>query len=131
MREAGRELDAEIAENVMGWTDVEWGGAFLWGAFPGLVEAEGEGVTTFVPHYSTEIVHAWLVVEAMRAKGWDCEMQVLTDGFTATFRPYTDYLAPKHRAAVDPRQGGMPLAICLAALQAVSGEIPPNGDAGK
>lgn len=121
-RQAGRELDAEIAEKVMGWTNVHKRGGIWWGAFPGLVEAEGEGVTTFVPHFSWLIESAWLVVEAMRAKGHSINIECDDSGFVVRVRIFTPdpewdgggYFSSDKEASVC--RDSAPLAICLAAL---------------
>ena len=56
----GRELDAAVAEEVMGWTDFvdeqNISTAGLWGHEP-------SNHYSFVPHYSTDIAAAWTVVE--------------------------------------------------------------------
>jgi hypothetical protein len=117
---AGRELDGEVAQKVMGWVDVglkpianafgqhvidEWAG----------VAPEGTGRPSLVPRFSTMIQDAWPVVEKMRrefafvavisGKGpsgpasWVCKVN--RDG---------GFIEEKGETA--------PLAICLAALRA-------------
>lgn len=120
---AGRELDAEVAEKVMGWRrypiPFNRGQAAL---LPNLAAVElvrpGMNLNGFAPAYSTDIAAAWQVVEKMVADGKvvvvkgdglrDGERNprwtVLVDG-----QPRTD----AHTAA---------LAICHAALAALEGK---------
>ena len=115
---AGRELDALIAEKVMGLTRhdesyvAEGVGKvlrFVWRDGCGGCVYSGD---MFLPHYSTNIADAWEVVE--KADLWSLYGSI-GDG------PY--------RACIqfEDREGLMtadtaPLAICLAALKAVSQE---------
>jgi len=89
---AGRELDALIAERVMGE---------MWGVGPNLEDT--------LPHYSTQIADAWLVVEKMRPY---FEIYCDGGGWVARFG-WAD--AGTLAAYADTA----PLAICLAALKAV------------
>lgn len=122
---AGRELDALVAEKVFGWTDVCAATRTLYG-----------GTTWFVPHgrpdaafmkyaevpsYSTDIAAAWLVVEKLRPKFWT----KLCAGMTLTESPlhecamglYATEDGPSHQLAYE-RDASAPLAICRAALAA-------------
>jgi hypothetical protein len=54
---AGRELDARVAECVMGKQAASWGGF-------GLME-DAERIAVDLPHYSTDIAAAWLVMDEM------------------------------------------------------------------
>jgi hypothetical protein len=63
---AGRELDALIAEKVMGWTGFWKRGEPSMMAYPPVEQAAGiDGERWPVPNYSTNIAAAWLVVEKM------------------------------------------------------------------
>lgn len=92
---AGRELDALVAERVMGWTRVRnepavyptksehssgqviiaprgWmnpDGDVLHGQRPG-TEPDDNYAIADIPHYSTRIGAAWQVLEKMREMGW-------------------------------------------------------------
>lgn len=97
---AGRELDALVAEKVMG--DV--GGT--------------------VPYYSASLEAMWLVIDAMYQRGYWCQMRTPFqagadgDGFWAGFTPHGTSGwngKPDHWTRADD----MPHAICLAALEAV------------
>lgn len=101
-----RELDAMVAEKVMGWT--------LHGVAPsgGRVLIAPSGAMG-IPNYSTDISAAWQVVEKMRSKRIHFEMGSTIPGdWTAYFNNdrATDKSAPR--------------AICLAALKAVGVEAP-------
>ena len=102
--EAGRELDARVAEKVMG----QGSGYPLPNDFHYIAE---------IPYYSTDIAAAWEVVEKLKDDGYTvqlwsysgsccygCAIARPTDGFQ------TPPLAPPT----------MPLAICRAALAVVS-----------
>lgn len=133
---AGRELDALVAEKVMGWVwataglgvpedrrrawlkptlssiDIEWRGE---------IKAKHRGVAAAefgdVPHYSTSIADAWTVVEKLNNNIGDVHLYATRDGFSVHI--HEDGTEDVWRASVDPRDGGMPLAICRAALCAV------------
>jgi hypothetical protein len=64
---AGRELDAEVARVVMGWTDIVVSDI---GAFGHPLILKPEWARIIVPHYSTDIGAAWEIVQRMRALGW-------------------------------------------------------------
>jgi hypothetical protein len=111
-REASRELDAEIAEKVMG-ADMP---RFFPGAYPLQRRVDAP--------YSTEIESAWLVVESMRAKGWSLSLDDLGyDGEEWRVR-----FEHSERREHDIKESWVyadavtaPLAICLASLKALEG----------
>lgn len=145
---AGRELDARIAHEVMGFPD----GVALHGEYPrdiGCEPPDGQypyffhGTVFFERHGfghdftpSSDIAYAWLVVERLRTLGWLVRVQEMPDGF-----PYRDDMTgePTFTARalcllypVAQREGGVrhvrehramadstPLAICRAALAAI------------
>lgn len=133
----GRELDALVAEKVMGYSRVD---------VPRDVNGENEGVTlwppnvdvaeyqwpyvgpvqiySFCPMYSTDIAAAWQVVEKMQERGMWAQLRTpfgkgkMDDGFWCGFTPMltTGWNGrPDHNTSA----AMMPLAICLAALKAV------------
>lgn len=122
MKENARKLDELIATRVMGWrwtTDECEAPELNHGR---CVRPDGIVVHDFCP--SSGIAAAFSVVEAMFAKGWQCDMRVTFDGYAVDF----DDLARTVSARVDPREGGMPLAICRAALAASTpAEAPLSG----
>jgi hypothetical protein len=114
---AGRELDALVAEKVMGAdpSTVHWhlsNATFL-------VDGKWVDVPP-VPHYSTDIAAAWEVVEKMSQKyHWRIQSPFdVGDEWYAglTPRSVTGWNGrPDHYAGAP----SAPLAICLAALKAV------------
>ena len=133
---AGRELDALIAEKVMGWVcKTKWvegsgstclthfwykpgndiapdGEGHTQGMFPS-GRVSGNRVADIIPHYSTSIEDAWLVVEEMRDKGFNCCLGIVKEGVSATFTKLLSFKAYR------PYGESMPHAICLAALKVV------------
>lgn len=123
--EAGRELDALVAEKVMGltvWRDTHGDMLInLWSGPPGDLDA------FVIPRYSTDMAFAWQVVEALRTR--------TPQGFEVEFhlKPPREGRKPVYEAMVIFQQdfyryrrfagvsdtGSVPHAICLAALQAV------------
>lgn len=125
--EAGRELDALVAERVMGWTRPPRG-RVTWTA------PEGYG-TSFgaVPRYSTDIAAAWLVVEQTAALVVErddytfnhltlCQLGIQA-GWAASYDTIIDdYEWHEHveRYPRSARSETAPLAICRAALRALA-----------
>lgn len=124
--EAGRELDALVAEKVMGWTYQEssfLGVSKFWRIGPkGVIEIE-----EWRP--STKIASAWAVVEKL--KEFISEKDLAPDLFHVNFRieyngdnwwaGFTER-EPEGVASFGPITGigeSAPHAICLAALKAV------------
>lgn len=113
---AGRELDAAVAERVMGWTRTHethrlHGRTYLRGAAP------ATGRLQAVPAYSTDIAAAWLVVEKLREHGWFPSVQAQEE---------CGQLGGRWLCEVDPRFSFIdgdgstaPLAVCRAALAAM------------
>jgi Phage ABA sandwich domain len=113
---AGRELDALVAEKVMGWTQVRnskpEGFSSLWrGRPPGNL-----ATLRTIPDYSTDISDAWKVVEKVdNRNGVAREMGVLTASISRYDNGYTVRFFNSGVTA-----DTAPLAICLAALKAVA-----------
>lgn len=110
----GRELDALVAEKVMGWSL----DGYFWycGDKPtryksGLFEDE------FSP--STDIAAAWEVVEKLNLISWNRVLAKTSDGrwCTAVFSE----MDQDHCCEYDTIAESAPHAICLAALKAVGG----------
>jgi len=115
--EAGREMDALVAERVMGWTlgrryangNGEWqghphGGTLTWDQ---------------TPRYSTDIRAAWEVVEKMRADGYatihvSCGADLKGNPVPGW---YASFFADKDRPGGFARGATMAEAICRAALK--------------
>jgi hypothetical protein len=96
---AGRALDAEIAEKVMGY-DISF---------------------SPLPHYSTDIAAAWLVVEQMREMGYWPKVSYLVDWDTVA-KWHVDFLVSPNTAYQTADTA--PLAICRAALACVASQHP-------
>lgn len=109
--EPGLELDKLIAEKVMGWTDVEEshpvsGGPVLQGIRAGEIPSKHTGYRPkfVIPKYSSEIEHAWQVVEKLR----DDNFSIEENGTHWKARFGTHWRGAENA----------PHAICLAALEA-------------
>lgn len=128
---ARRELDAQVAREVMGWTATDVSlSRNLDGAVRFLLESEGgkrvaqatkalrsvqrEGAQQ-LPRYSTDPAAAWKVVEAMRAKGRD----VIIDASSEHEIWRVRFLAMGGMG--DEVAKGFPAATCRAALAALRG----------
>ncbi len=103
--EAGRELDALVAERVMGW-QVSY--AEKRGRPP--LQDDRWGRYGPVPHYSTEIAAAWQVVE---------QVQKMHDDTLAAFASFLDD-GEGRSYLYNMKAADAALAICRAALHAVS-----------
>ena len=106
-----RELDALIAEKVMGFTDIRQIGMIE----NSLVGMDPEGISrhTGVPYYSTDISAAWLVEEKMRANGWRFVIVGVPEGIAASFRKGDSFTGE------EPFQESAAMAISIAALKAL------------
>lgn len=112
MIDPGRELDALVAENVMGASRLE--GQFIKEIDP-VSKTVSVGTEWYYPPYSTDIRDAWEVVEKLLKKHWyfnlrchDGEWSVLLD---------------KQVDGDEIRAPTAPHAICLAALKALKIQI--------
>ena len=143
---AGRELDARVAERVLGY---EWRRGTRRGEPPikWLLSPEQREYFTFgndapqgdehvagdydrhVPRLSTDIAAAFLVVEKMRADGWRFSLDDSgSDGQTWEAWFCRDWSGESWAVAVYEERATMEHAICLAALQAVAAlHEGPNG----
>lgn len=115
--QAGRELDAMIAEKVMGWAPVlHYGerGTGYWA--PSGCESDGAWVTDGdVPFYSADMAAAWEVVEEMARRGWKVDVQSRCPPRWAV---HVNFALPI-TGRVFERSDSAPHAICLAALKAL------------
>src|SRR5688572_26371799 len=115
-----RELDAAIAAKVMGWHDVK---------FQPIANAFGEKVldeyaghppndllkNAIIPKYSSNIQFAWDVLEKLKT------LSVFAAVISAKGQPWVCKVN-KDTAFVEERADAAPLAICKAALKAMSEE---------
>ena len=135
---AGPELDALVAEKVMG---LEWREWIPYGAPQGWFPKDAPTLNwrdekdraydppedkADLPAYSFDIAAAWEVVEKLDLAWWP-EIGRMTDG---------SWYCEICRGADEPSKVGWPLravaseaplAICRAALKAVAGATPPGG----
>jgi len=115
---AGRELDALIAEKVMGWHNNEANPSQpgMWG----INDYREDGTPVLMPDfpaYSEDIAAAWEVVEKIKRNGF--KLQFDYDTWIA-YWSHEDFLCGSEEA-LEPfgRADTAPHAICLAALKAV------------
>ncbi len=133
-----REIDALVAEHVMGWRWVEHGGFdwivppdvvpdiafFMWGhrIHDDKPQFSGE-FENVLPHHSTDIAAAWKVVEAMRAAGWRLHIQDASSRGNSKSkdelgRPYWSAELERYEHCEYGYGPTVPRAICIAALRA-------------
>lgn len=115
-RIAGRELDAEIAERIFGWTRVTCVGhhPYAMGLKPG---GNLKNINHYgdVPNYSTDIAAAWEAVEKLRASGLSFTINAYGQrGEEAN--PTTWYCWFGDDKNASQIGATAPLAICRAAL---------------
>lgn len=116
---AGRELDAFVAEKVMGWKYVDHNEAYDL-PISGVAFGKGspDGLSRCpVPYYSTDIAAAWEVVEKLRKDGFAFDSY--SSGSEEAEHPWTDAIFMKDNNECLVRAETMPLAICRAASMAV------------
>ena len=118
-----RELDALVAEKVMGWKMYK--GAWFPEGFDFEVEkhkynADWLSNGIHIPHYSADIAAAWQVVEKMKADFSDGSVE----GFSLWFSsnpvqmPHWKCMFENSEDHVKAEAPTAPRAICLAALRA-------------
>jgi hypothetical protein len=100
---AGRELDALVAEKVMGWDRRLWAGRFYW-------SGPYSDRERFSP--SMDIAAAWEVVERVWQEEW------VLRRFLGSWQILDGDPLDNHRVLASAETA--PLAICRAALQAVA-----------
>lgn len=116
----GRELDALIAERVMGWTSVHYDGPtdrarYKWLGIP----PDGRTYQTEVRYFSTDIAAAMEVVERLREQGYGV---VMADNMG---KPPWNVDVVATAKVYEGDADSLPLAICRAALQATKTGVAP------
>ena len=127
---AGREMDALVAEKVVGWQSVafrhyktgdQYSGA-SWSEWNGLPSLDSPNFVV-VPKYSTDISAAWEVIKKIvgdNNEDRDLFIECWSDGeWFVAFHP-VGYSSRKPQASCDGKKTGIPsapLAICRAALK--------------
>lgn len=117
--EAGRELDALIAEKVMGYPAfaekvVTKLGDHLVISDHCAICGRKDGTSECLPHYSTDIAAAWEVVEKLRLSVLQFEDGWFADPRLESYREHF-----WGALGADDFSATAPLAICRAALEAV------------
>lgn len=122
---AGRKLDEIIAKIIMGLEDVRYRHSGYYGkklVHGHITFGGGLDISPWVPHYSTSIADAWLVVEKMRNKKTALCLLSVYEPAKNSFQ----WLCKVEFIGSDrfefSAQDSAPLAICLAALKAMGGE---------
>ena len=124
-RKAGRDLDAEIAEKVMGLVPCTNERCMAVGYCYALPESPDQGGE--LRPYSVEIEDAWQVVVRMRERGFRTTVFVGADGLNSAivFKPAEQRTGQRRGIRGEVESFSVPEAICLAALAATS---PDRGD---
>ena len=119
----GKDIDALVEERIFGRH------VHIWKHDPATVrmyvcESCGARATGLQPSvsnaYSPSIAAAWSVVGELRSFGWTFELLVEQEDFAQACQVV--FSKPGRRCASEQRR--VPLAICLAALEAVGVEVP-------
>lgn len=144
--EAGHELDALVAEKVFGYRwegqpkdyDGNYGGEPVllppgetWETMESVLPRRGRiAPNGFIYRYSTDFAAAWRVVEELRPRFWTkigVGLHIDTGArlHEVAMGRYAEADKPSEQIAY--RRGtDLPLAICLAALAAVTAEVPAD-----
>lgn len=118
---AGRELDALVAEKVMGWLEVgkksiaNAMGQHVMDDFVGLPQA-GAPQPVLVPRYSTMIQEAWKVADRLR--GGSQFVAVISGKGPQGVQPWICKVN-REGSFLEERAETAPHAICLAALKGI------------
>lgn len=123
----GRELDALVAEHVMGWKRAVQPHPEL----PEITLYDLYNSHVPMPHYSTDIAAAWLVVEKLTSDGIPLVLGNTTNRekdsqakFAVTiFENWIGHVIPEDIRHVSAQAETAPHAICLAALKAIGFEL--------
>jgi hypothetical protein len=125
---AGRELDALVAEKVLGLSVSKMATSeYSYGFFYN--PARAENTWQRLPHYSTNLTAAWQVVEKMAEKGW--RVCFSDNGNTHAERWDCRFFREPGTSSKDRVIAicdTAPLAICLAALRACGVEVGDEGE---
>jgi hypothetical protein len=113
---AGRELDALVAEKVMGLEIEKIANGHMW-------FRDGVTLRSPIPHYSTDIAAAWHVVEHLNAQSITVEITALVSRANRSVRHivYTynnETCMPRDQAI----ESSAPYAICVVALKALANQ---------
>lgn len=131
---AGRELDALVAEKVMGWTNVQANaftpyGQDACGTPPDGIKPMWNSGRSAIPRYSTDIAAAWQVWETLRQSGRWCCLELSSDYdicWTAQLTPAETREGAPHvpTVVIDDAAYTAAETICHAALRAIALATP-------
>lgn len=118
---AGPEMDALVAERVLGWTNCHVALGNARGIPPEFADKQPPDRTINFPGkaWSRVISSAWEVVEAMEARGYSLALDTKCPGM-----PYVMAGFQSSTPGSIGRAKTVPLAICRAALAALDMEVP-------
>lgn len=123
MRDAmkpGRELDALVAEKVMGWVRPAMDSPYI-------VDDPIHGKLAYlsgeIPHYSADIAAAWEIIEKLRG-GYHVTLESFGSHWRCDISVITASVASGTKGNGQGRADTAPMAICLAALKAKGVTIP-------
>lgn len=127
----GRELDAKVAEKIMGWDNIHYqpGGNIPFGRPNDDYRRDFPNNTAYfkrVLSYSIDIAAAWEVVEEMAREGWRLELEakLLHQKEIRAYAVTFDRLVGDDIERVGVWEvKTVPLAICLAALKVFDVEV--------
>lgn len=114
---AGPDLDRLVAERVMGFTDIrkmngcDWYSATREGRADRVLVGS-DSARGFAP--STDIAHAWEVVERMEQRRLELGLWRYLDAYWEA-----EFVVTEREPSGEAKADTAPLAICLAALKAV------------
>jgi hypothetical protein len=115
--EAGRELDTLVAEKVFGFEVKafhQFGNMALRYINP---HDPSLGHWCELPHFSTTMTAAWNIVEALKSYRWSITLDIeFATGYSVRLLKYLIPIDDSPEIFVEAKS--MPLAICLAALEA-------------
>lgn len=121
-RTPGRELDAQVAEKVMGWTSVRKQsianalGQHVMDDFVGL-PTPGATIPQLVPRYSLMIQEAWKVADELRTRS---QFVAVLSGLGPTgVQPWICKIN-RDGGFIEERADTAAMAICLAALKSAA-----------
>lgn len=116
----GRELDAAVAERVMGWTNVHYDGPtdrirYVWMGIP----PDGRTYNAEVSYFSTDVAAAMQVVDKMFADGWAVDMGRNIHDVKGPDDWGAGFHGGNNRSGVyvEEYSESLPRAICMAALR--------------
>lgn len=124
--EAGRELDALVAEKVMGWQRVEEEFPYFWPTTEMMDAIKKQHPDVIAvgyfpcPNFSTDIAPSWSLFEWLAARGIVRVSNGDGDSLDVDFTPHSDNLLRCANVSADT----LPRALCLATLEAVSNTMP-------